>query len=101
MGSPHDETICQQAGERAQSSVDLLADELRVRTSVLEATVHLRCPRCGLAMFARPRWIAAKHCPRCVARARKLVVLFADCAGADRPTLAGKVDAAQWVGGTR
>jgi hypothetical protein len=101
MDSPHNETICQPAGERAQSSVDLIADEVRVRAGVLESTVHLRCPRCGLAMFARPRWIAAKHCPRCVARAHKLVVLLTDFSGADRLALPVKIDGAQCLGGTR
>lgn len=101
MDSPFDETICQHAGELAQSSVDRLADEVRVRASVLESTVHPRCPRCGPAMFARPRRIAAEHCPRCVARAHKLVVLLTDLAGADRLILPVKVDGAQRVGGTR
>jgi len=30
----------------------------------------LRCPRCGLSIRPRARWLAVEHCPRCLARAR-------------------------------
>lgn len=35
----------------------------------------LSCPRCGLTIAPRARWLAVEHCPRCVARGRKLVNL--------------------------
>jgi hypothetical protein len=43
---------------------------------VLGAQIRLTCPRCGLTIAARSQWIAAQHCPRCVARAHKLVALL-------------------------
>lgn len=40
------------------------------------ATSFLNCPRCGLSVEVRSRWMAIKHCPRCLGRARTLVELF-------------------------
>jgi hypothetical protein len=37
---------------------------------------YLNCPRCGLSIAVRSRWLAIKHCPRCVARQRTVVELF-------------------------
>ncbi len=38
--------------------------------------LYLHCPRCGLSMKPRQRWLAIQHCPRCLARSRILVRLF-------------------------
>ena len=40
------------------------------------ATSFLICPRCGLSIRPRSRWLAIEHCPRCLARARVAVSLF-------------------------
>jgi hypothetical protein len=84
-----------------RSSADELSDKVRVRVGVLASTVDLRCPRCGLAMFARSQWIAAKHRPRCIARAHKLVALLTHSEDSDRLTLGVASDRAQCTGGTR
>jgi hypothetical protein len=77
MCSCHEDPSRQEAGGSVRSSVDALADEVRVRAGVLEATVH------G---------------PRCVARGHKLVVLLTDSQKADRLTLPVTRDAAQCTG---
>lgn len=92
MHSCHQDSVWQEGGEDVRSSVSVLSAEVRVRVRVCESAVELRCPRCGLALVARSPWIAAEHCPRCVARARKLVVLLTDSAEADRPPLRVAVD---------
>ena len=38
---------------------------------------HLNCPRCGLTIRPRVGWLAIEHCPRCLARRRVAVPLFA------------------------
>ncbi len=38
--------------------------------------LYLTCPRCGLSMKPRQRWLAIQHCPRCLARSRIPVRLF-------------------------
>jgi len=40
------------------------------------AVVYMICPRCGLSIEARIRWLASRHCPRCLARSRMAVELF-------------------------
>jgi hypothetical protein len=39
--------------------------------------VYLNCPRCGLSIRSKPDRPAIEHCPRCIARARVAVRLFA------------------------
>ena len=39
--------------------------------------LYLNCPRCGLSMVPRADWMGIEHCPRCLARSRTLVELFA------------------------
>lgn len=41
------------------------------------AVLFLNCPRCGLSIRPRARWLAIEHCPRCMARAQIPVSLFA------------------------
>jgi hypothetical protein len=41
-----------------------------------QAAVYLNCPRCGLSIEMRSRWLAIRHCPRCVTRAHTAVELF-------------------------
>jgi hypothetical protein len=36
----------------------------------------LNCPRCGLSIRPKARWMAIEHCPRCLARARVVVNMF-------------------------
>ncbi len=45
-------------------------------TELAAAAPYLNCPRCGLSIEVRSRWLAITHCPRCVARARRAVELF-------------------------
>jgi hypothetical protein len=45
-------------------------------TEPAPATPSLNCPRCGLSIALRSRWLAITHCPRCVARSRTIVELF-------------------------
>jgi hypothetical protein len=101
MHSSHVDPILLEGGEGGRSSVDVLSDEVRLRAGVWGSAVELRCPRCGLVLVARSRWIAAEHCPRCVAQARKLVVLLTEAAEADRPPLRVTLDGAHCTGGTR
>lgn len=39
-------------------------------------SLFLNCPRCGLSIRARARWLAIEYCPRCLARNRVAVRLF-------------------------
>lgn len=41
--------------------------------------LYLNCPRCGLSILIVPRAAGPpiEHCPRCIARSRALVELFA------------------------
>jgi hypothetical protein len=32
--------------------------------------LHLNCPRCGLTIRPKARWLTIEHCPRCLARSR-------------------------------
>jgi hypothetical protein len=45
-------------------------------TDLAAATPYLNCPRCGLSIALRSRWLAITHCPRCVARSHTIVELF-------------------------
>jgi hypothetical protein len=45
-------------------------------TDLASVAPYLNCPRCGLSIAVRSRWLAITHCPRCVARARTVVELF-------------------------
>jgi hypothetical protein len=45
-------------------------------TDSAPATPCLNCPRCGLNIALPSRWLAIKHCPRCVARTHTIVELF-------------------------
>jgi hypothetical protein len=49
------------------------------------AASYLNCPRCGLSIALRSRWLAMAHCPRCVARSRTIVELFSSRAPARVP----------------
>ena len=40
------------------------------------AVSFLNCPRCGLSIRPKTRWLAAEHCSRCLARARVAVRMF-------------------------
>jgi hypothetical protein len=38
--------------------------------------LYFNCPRCGLSIAPRRRWLRVEHCPRCLARSRTPVALF-------------------------
>jgi hypothetical protein len=38
---------------------------------------YLNCPRCGLTVRPRADWLDVEHCPRCIARRREAVRMFA------------------------
>jgi hypothetical protein len=40
------------------------------------AAPFLNCPRCGLSIRPKARWMTVEHCPRCLARARVAVEMF-------------------------
>ena len=40
------------------------------------AVSFLNCPRCGLSIRPKARWLTIEHCPRCMALARIPVKLF-------------------------
>ena len=46
-------------------------------------TPFLNCPRCGLSIALRPRWLANPHCPRCLGRNSTIVELFSSGLPAD------------------
>src|SRR5450755_1525987 len=39
--------------------------------------IYLNCPRCGLTIRPKADWLTVEHCPRCIARSRGLVRMFA------------------------
>lgn len=47
------------------------------------AAIYLICPRCGLSIGLRARWLAVSHCPRCIAHTRTAVELFTSQLPAD------------------
>ena len=49
----------------------------RADMPAVSARVHLNCPRCGLTITPRVGWLGSEHCPRCLARRRVAVPLFA------------------------
>jgi hypothetical protein len=46
------------------------------RESGAQSPRLLSCPRCGLGIKPRARWLEIEHCPRCMARSRIAVRLF-------------------------
>lgn len=58
---------------------------LATRSSGAEAPgQYLTCPRCRLSIRPRAPSLQLVHCPRCVARTRTLVELFASTLPAER-----------------
>jgi len=55
---------------------DLASGAQAGRTRLREAAAYLNCPRCGLVIVVKTPWLAARHCPRCLARDRVVVDLF-------------------------
>lgn len=53
------------------------------RSDTRPTAPYLNCPRCGLSIEVRSRWLAIRHCPRCVARTRTVVELFSSGLPAD------------------
>ena len=45
------------------------------------AVPFLNCPRCGLSIRPKARWVTIEHCPRCLAHARVAVEMFASPSG--------------------
>jgi hypothetical protein len=46
------------------------------RTPPAYESLFLNCPRCGLSIGSRRRWLAIEHCPRCLGRSGIPVTLF-------------------------
>jgi hypothetical protein len=46
------------------------------RAASRRAAPFLNCPRCGLSIRPKARWLTVEHCPRCLARARVAVKMF-------------------------
>lgn len=42
-----------------------------------DPAVYLNCPQCGLTIAPKVDWLVVEHCPRCLARRRTAVRLFA------------------------
>jgi hypothetical protein len=63
--------------EVSDRAVDVQAGPSRTssRPDSRSSTLCLNCPRCGLRIEVRARWLAIRHCPRCVARTRSVVEL--------------------------
>jgi hypothetical protein len=53
------------------------------RAATRPSAPYLNCPRCGLSIEVRSRWLAIRHCPRCIARTRTVVELFGSGLPAD------------------
>jgi hypothetical protein len=49
------------------------------------AAIRLSCPRCGLTITPKVDWLTVEHCPRCIARARTVVGMFASTLPTDEP----------------
>jgi hypothetical protein len=47
-----------------------------MRGGVDISSAHFNCPRCGLTIRPRARWLTINHCPRCLARERVAVEMF-------------------------
>jgi hypothetical protein len=48
---------------------------------MLDDSLDLVCPRCGLSIRPRAPWLTVEHCPRCIAYAR-IPVRMSTSAGA-------------------
>ena len=51
---------------------------------MLRGAQYLNCPACGLTIRLRAEWLAIERCPRCLARRRVAVNLFASTLPADQ-----------------
>lgn len=69
---------------RASNSSQVTARHSRLGLSASAAETFLNCPRCGLAIAQTARSRALAHCPRCIARARARVEMFAARLRAER-----------------
>jgi hypothetical protein len=52
---------------------------------MVDETPHQVCPRCGLSLRPRMRWMTVQYCPRCIAFARIPVRMTARDPTRDRP----------------
>ena len=55
----------------------------------------LNCPRCDLTITARIPWLATRYCPRCLARHRTIVEMFATALPTDKLYAQGSAPQAQ------
>jgi uncharacterized C2H2 Zn-finger protein len=70
--------------------------------------LFLNCPRCGLSIRPRDRWLTVEQCPRCMARGRIAVGLFSSPLPVAELYSEGLVPSAEpgpvtpvWAGGAR
>jgi len=57
------------------NAVQMNAREAKEQPRERERTPMQHCPRCHLSIRARTAQMALDYCPRCIVRARELVVL--------------------------
>jgi len=67
-------------GSSIRAAVAMNRATSAIRTHLL---LRLSCPRCGLTITPRARWLAIEHCPRCLARARLPVRLIPSAPGSE------------------
>ncbi len=70
-------------GGVSRSDAEELAGHTRAPAANRAGTIYLNCPRCGLTMRPKQNWLTVEHCPRCIARRRVVVRLFASTLPAD------------------
>jgi hypothetical protein len=77
-----------QANLSGEMATELSGNRGRVRierrcTPSAREPLFLPCPRCGLSIRQRRQWLANERCPRCLARSRIPITLFASALPAD------------------
>jgi hypothetical protein len=60
-------------------------------------TMYLNCPRCWLSIISKPDRPTIEHCPRCMARSRIAVRLFASTLSSDELYAARSAPEADWA----
>ncbi len=58
---------------------------------MLDDSLALVCPRCGLSIRPRARWLTVEHCPRCIAYARIPVRMSTSAAPPARSGRRGRI----------
>ena len=48
-----------------------------------DGVLYLNCPRCGLSIKPKARWLTIDHCPRCIARTSSAIKMLRTTSPAD------------------